>query len=407
MRNGFQDLAVRDLVSDGALLVTDGYRVRNIELASTGIPFVRGGDIGKGIINTTTDDHIAPEFESRVLKKLSQPGDVVFITKGTVGRVGFLREGQPQVVFAPQVCCWRVLNRDVLDPRFIFYLLKSQQFQANLDAVKTHGSMVADYVSISDQMSFRVTIPPLSEQRAIAYTLGTLDDKIELNCRMNENLEALAQTLFKSRLVDVMNHGLPPGWLRASLDHIANFLNGLALQKFPPNGKDSLPVIKIAQLRSGNTEGADRASADLSSEYIIEDGDVLFSWSGSLETVLWGGGRGALNQHLFKVTSDKYPKWFYYLWTKYHLPGFQAIASAKATTMGHIQRHHLSEAQVLIPTDDERHLMNAIMSPIIEKIIANNIESRTLAALRDTLLPKLLSGRIMIKEVDQDDVDKN
>jgi len=158
---------------------------------------------------------------------------------------------------------------------------------------------------------------------------------------MNQTLEAIARTFFKSWFVDFdpvrakaegRDPGLPKqiadlfpdsfeeselgeiprGWRVSGLDEIANFLNGLALQKYPPKNGRSLPVIKIAQLRAGNTDGADRASADLEPYYIVDDGDILFSWSGSLECVLWAGGRGALNQHLFKVTSVNYPKWFYY-----------------------------------------------------------------------------------------------
>jgi len=99
------------------------------------------------------------------------------------------------------------------------------------------------------------------------------------------------------------------------LDKIATYLNGLALQKFPPGDGETLPVIKIAQLRKGDSSGADRCNIDVPNDYVVQDGDVLFSWSGSLEVELWCGGRGALNQHLFKVTSSDFPKWFYYLWT--------------------------------------------------------------------------------------------
>jgi hypothetical protein len=145
---------------------------------------------------------------------------------------------------------------------------------------------------------------------------------------------------------------VPRGWGVAALDSVADFLNGLALQKFPPeNDDDWLPVIKIAQLRKGDTSGADHASQNIKSEYIVQNGDVLFSWSGSLEVEVWCGGMGALNQHLFKVTSKNFAKWFYFLWTRYHLPHFQQIAAGKATTMGHIQRKHLTEAKVLVPPE--------------------------------------------------------
>ena len=270
--------------------------------------------------------------------------------------------------------------------------------------------------------------PPLPEQKAIAHILVTLDDKIELNRRMNATLEAMARALFQSWFVDfdpvrakldgrepagldaataalfpahfqdsTLGH-IPHGWGVRSLDQIAHFLNGLALQKYPPGDGATLPVIKIAQLRKGGSEGADRCNTELAPQYIVEDGDVLFSWSGSLEVELWCGVQGALNQHLFKVTSHEFPKWFYYLWTLYHLDEFRLIAAGKATTMGHIQRGHLTAAKALVPPPALLKSMTHIMAPLIDQIIANRAQSRTLATLRDALLPKLLGGELCISE---------
>jgi len=276
----------------------------------------------------------------------------------------------------------------------------------------------------------RLSLPDIDEQLAIAHILGTLDDKIELNRRMNETLEAMARVLFKSWFVDFdpvhaktegKDPGLPKpladllpdsfedserdeipkGWEARGLDEIARFLNGLALQKFPPKDGRSLPVIKIAQLRAGNTVGADLASADLESDYVVEDGDVLFSWSGSLECILWAGGRGALNQHLFKVTSAKYPKWFYFLWIHEHLADFRHIAESKATTMGHIQRHHISGAKVYLPPADLIREASKFLSPLIDGIPQRLVESRSLAQTRDALLPKLIAGEVRVKNVNR------
>ncbi len=256
--------------------------------------------------------------------------------------------------------------------------------------------------------------------------LSSLDDKIELNRRMNATLEAMARALFQSWFVDfdpvrAKLDGRPPaaldpataalfpehleetalghtlkGWEVRSLDKTAHYLNGLALQNYPPGEGPTFPVIKIAQLRKGDSAGADRCATDLPPEYIVQDGDVLFSWSGSLEVELWCGGPGALNQHLFKVTSLEFPKWFYYLWTLYHLDEFRLIAAGKATTMGHIQRGHLTAAKVLIPPRPLLDAMTRTMSPLIYQLIANRVQSRTLATLRDTLLPKLLSGELRV-----------
>lgn len=241
-----------------------------------------------------------------------------------------------------------------------------------------------------------IPMPDIEDAKKIVSILSALDDKIDLNRRMNRTLETLAQAVFRHWFVEQVESD----WEVKSLDEIADFLNGLALQKYPADEmSDFLPVIKIAQLRKKDTIDADRASTNIPPEYIVNDGDILFSWSGSLEVVVWCGGKGALNQHLFKVTSKKYPKWFYYLWTKYHLPEFQEIAAGKATTMGHIQRHHLSNAKVLVPSDMEITEMDNVMSHILDKIITNEKESRTLAALRDSLLPKLMRGEVRVKDI--------
>ena len=144
-------------------------------------------------------------------------------------------------------------------------------------------------------------------------------------CERHEQLAATA-ALFPDAMQDSELGEIPKGWEVKPLDQIASYLNGLALQKFPPENADEyLPVIKIAQLRAGNTNGADRASIGIRSEYIVEDGDVLFSWSGSLEVDIWTGGLGALNQHLFKVTSSSIPKWFYFLRQNTIFPGFRRL----------------------------------------------------------------------------------
>jgi type I restriction enzyme, S subunit len=206
--------------------------------------------------------------------------------------------------------------------------------------------------------------------------------------------EAISQVLSSSRFIVPDQPGIPDDWQERRLDEIATFLNGLALQKYPPGDGDSLPVIKIAQLRAGHTKDADRASAEIPPAYIVEDGDLLFSWSGSLEVDIWCGGRGALNQHLFKVTSDEFPKWFCHAWILYHLPNFRAIAADKATTMGHIQRQHLHDAKVLVPPAAELKKLDTYLSPLFDKVVANRYETRTLTRLRDALVPRLLSGEV-------------
>ena len=173
------------------------------------------------------------------------------------------------------------------------------------------------------------------------------------------------------------------------------------MQKYrPAEDEIGLPVLKIKELRQGSCDvNSELCSPNIKPEYIIQDGDVVFSWSGSLLVDFWCGGTCGLNQHLFKVTSKKYDKWFYYLWTTYHLDRFISIAADMATTMGHIKREELSKSEVLIPSVSDYKEIGNLLEPIFDEIIANRIENRKLAELRDNMLPKLMNGDIDISEV--------
>lgn len=217
---------------------------------------------------------------------------------------------------------------------------------------------------------------------------------------VNNNLEQQAQAIFANEFLSLDT--LPEGWKKASLIGIADYINGLAMQKYRPTADESgIPVLKIKELRQGFCDGnSELCSPSIKSDYIIHDGDVIFSWSGSLLVDLWCGGICGLNQHLFKVTSSKYDKWFYYAWTKHHLDHFVAVAADKATTMGHIKRDELAKAGVLIPNETDYDRIGALLQPIYEMIISNRMENKKLAATRDTLLSKLMNGEIDMSEVD-------
>lgn len=273
---------------------------------------------------------------------------------------------------------------------YVYYLLKDRvsNFQQY-----SHGG-VFDTITRDTFKEIDILLPPLPEQRAIASVLSSLDDKIDLLHRQNATLEKLAETLFREWFVENPNSD----WEERPLSTIATFLNGLACQKYPPkNEVDKLPVLKIKELRNGISEDCDWCTTEIDDKYIVDNGEVIFSWSASLMVKIWNGETCILNQHLFKVMSDEFPKWYYYLWSKYHLDQFIAIARAHATTMGHIKRGDLDEAMVLVPSQKEMESYTESIEPIIEKIVTNNRQIRTLTALRDTLLPKLMSGEVRIK----------
>lgn len=284
------------------------------------------------------------------------------------------------------------------DKDFLYYVLADDDFFTYSMATSKGTKMPrGDKTSI---MQYEVPLIDLQVQKKIASVLKALDEKIKLNNEINNNLEQQAKAIFSNEFLTLET--LPDGWKQASLINIADYLNGLAMQKYRPTADETgIPVLKIKELRQGCCDdNSELCSPSIKSEYIIHDGDVIFSWSGSLLVDFWCGGICGLNQHLFKVTSNKYNKWFYYAWTKHHLDRFIAVAADKATTMGHIKRDELSKAEVLIPNEADYKRIETLLQPIYDLIIANRIENKKLAETRDTLLPKLMTGEIDITEVD-------
>ncbi|WP_424685399.1 restriction endonuclease subunit S [Enterococcus sp.] len=313
-------------------------------------------------------------------------------------------------------------KKDEILPKYLYYLSISNDLRnrAIKSMTGTSGRQRAQKESILD---YEIFLPRLDIQKKIVDILDSLDSKIELNNQMIATLEELAAVLFKRWFVDFefpdekgnpyKSSGgkmgdselgeIPEGWKVKSLTQIAIYKNGLAMQKFRPTDMDnSLPVLKIKELNQGFVDSSsDRCSIDIKDDVKVFNGDVIFSWSGTLLVKLWTGGNAGLNQHLFKVTSDQYEKWFYFLWTKQYLNQFVEIAKDKATTMGHIKRENLNNSKVCYPTTDELWKMfSGTFSGLIDKLIELGLENNSLKRTRDSLLPKLLLGELSLKKDD-------
>ena len=231
------------------------------------------------------------------------------------------------------------------------------------------------------------------------HTYSPYQPLFHKNRRINDNLEQQAQALFNYYFIDTPE--LLGEFSVGSLADAANYVNGLAMQKYRPiSGEKELPVLKIKELGQGRIDSSsDFCSNEIDSYYKVYDGDVIFSWSGTLMVKIWCGGKCGLNQHLFKVSSKTTPKWFYYFWTKHHLDNFIRIAKDKAVTMGHIKRGELEKAEVLFPNNSVMKKLDTLMAPFLDQIIEKECEIRKLALLRDTLLPKLISGELVINDI--------
>lgn len=284
---------------------------------------------------------------------------------------------------------------DKIDKHFLYWIMRTYDYQKYI--VKHCSGSTVKHTSPNNIGSYFFKAPSLKKQKDIASILDNFEAKIELNRRINANLEAQAQALFRSWFVD--NDNQLDNYQTKSLTDIAQYLNGLAMQKFPPESiQNSLPVLKIKELGQGLCDASsDRCSTSIKPEYIINDGDVIFSWSGTLLVDVWCGGKCGLNQHLFKVTSDNYPKWFIFYWTKHHLDKFIRIAKDKAVTMGHIKRCDLESSEVKVPEKSILEYLDKIFTPLFDSMITHRIENRKLSALRDTLLPKLMAGELNLE----------
>ena len=349
-----------------------------------------------------------------------------------VGRVG----AYCGCVYKCDSKCWvsdnaiSVFAKDIVDTQFLYYLMTTLDFHHH-HIGGAQPLMTQDIIG-----DFTVSIPPLPVQNQIVHILKSLDDKIEVNRQINDNfviepffeilliwaittlindnLEQQAQALFKSWFVDFEPFRnqpfveselgmIPQDWRVASLSSVADYINGLAMQKYRPAGNETgLPVLKIKELGQGCCDDSSELCSPslIGEKYVIDNGDIIFSWSGTLMVKIWCGGKCGLNQHLFVVKPYDTPKWFAYQWTKHHLDNFIQIAKDKAVTMGHIKRGELDKAKVLIPDKDNLTKISSIMMPIHQQIISHEIESRRLASLRYTLLPRLMSGGLKVNEVE-------
>ena len=288
------------------------------------------------------------------------------------------------------------------------------------------GSTMA---SLNQKIIARIPIllPPLPEQRMIASTLGALDDKIELNRKMNATLEAMARALFRDWFVDfgptrakmegrapylspdlwslfpdrLDDEGKPEGWAYEPLLDLAEWVNGAAYKNMHfSDAPDALPVIKIAELKSGVTGNTQRTATDLGTRYLINDGELLFSWSGnpdtSIDTFLWTGGKAWLNQHIFAVRQNgKRSKPYLHALLKFLKPEFAELARNKQTTgLGHVTKADMQRMMVCAASSEVHQAFDRLIEPIFNQALGLQTETRTLAQTRDLLLPRLMSGEL-------------
>lgn len=389
-----------------------GSDVKKEFYVDNGVPILNGSNLQGFKLKEDSFGYLTKEKADSLKKCNAHRGDIIVTHRGTLGQIVYVPVNSKYDRYVISQSQFRFrCKADLVDVQYLVYYFHTREGQYKILANASQVGVPALARATSTFRLIDIKLPPLDDQRRIASILSSLDRKIELNNKINADLEEMAQAIFKNWFVDFepFKDGkfvdselgmIPEGWKVGRLTEIASYMNGLAMQKFPPeNTEDSLPVLKIKELGQGfcGTD-SDRCSCNIKDECKIHNGDVIFSWSGTLLVDVWCGGDCGLNQHLFKVTSNDYPKWFYYYWTKHHLQEFIHIAKDKAVTMGHIKRGHLEEALVAIPDNDSMEKAHELFEPILSKMISLRLENSRLSLLRDTLLPRLMSGELEVPE---------
>ncbi len=390
------------------------------EYRDDGIPFLRSQNVKPFVIDQTDLKFINIEFHSKLAKSALSPGDVVIVRTGTPGTAAVIPDWLPEANCADLVI---VRPSSKVLPRYIAYYING----VAMHHINSHVvGAVQQHFNVGSAKELPISLPSLDEQTAIVRALGQLDDKIELNRRMNETLGATARAIFRSWFVDFdpvvakvdgrQPYGMsaetaalfpehfeeselnpiPLGWSCGTIADIAQYVNG---RNFTKNATGTgRMVIRIAELNSGPGGSTIYNDVEADSVSTAYPDDILFAWSGSLDVYRWHRDEALINQHIFKVVCDEYPKWFVHIQLQEAMPFFQGIAADKATTMGHIKRHHLSEADLTIPPQPLMDHATTVIQPFFDHIHTNERESMTIAAIRDTLLPKLLSGKIRLRD---------
>ena len=420
----FDHTTFAKLISEGALEVGDGYRAKNEELGGDGLIFLRAGHVTDTHIDFSGIERFHTHLESRVSSKLAKPGDTVITTKGnSTGRTTFVSPSMPQFVYSPHLSYWRSLDRDRIEGGFLRYWCKSAEFRTQLTGMKASTDM-APYLSLVDQKRLEITLPSIQEQRAIAHILGTLDDKIELNRCMNETLEAMARALFKSWFVDfdpvrAKAEGREPGLPKHIADLFPDSFEDSELGEIPKGWEvgcvDDEFELTMGQSPPGETynkaeEGIPfyQGRADFGFRFpmrrvycsaptrMARAGDTLISVRAPVGDINMASedcaiGRGvAAARH--KTGSRSYSYQF--------MRGLHEVFArfeAEGTVFGSIGKKDFHAIPCVMPPRDVVVAFETMLSPVDSRIEATECESRALAALRDTLLPKLVSGEIRVR----------
>ncbi|MBO0854959.1 MAG: restriction endonuclease subunit S [Nocardia sp.] len=395
---------VRELVESGLLRVEDGnhgeYRPRPDEFVEEGVSYIRAADMTSGVIDFKSAGKISQVARERIRKGIGNAGDVILSHKGTVGRVAVAPPNSPEFVCSPQTTFWRSLDASVLDQQYLMYFMCSANFLRQLDVLKGQTDM-APYVSLTDQRSIVLQLPPITQQRGIAEVLGALDDKIAANGRVGRLAEELADAKFREAV-----EGIP------FADNTFADLADVGGGGTPKTTVEEFWGGQVAWATPTDVTGLDLPYLSTTSRTITEDGlgacasalyppgSILMTSRATIGAFAIAELPMAVNQGFIVVNAFK-PN---YQWWLYHemrsrIPEF--LSHANGATFLELSRGRFKVLPVRLAHDGVIARFSAEVDKLHKLAAQVQSESRTLAKTRDELLPLLMSGKLRVKDAEQ------
>jgi len=413
---------ISDLIEAKFLIIGDGYRAKNLELSpDKGLPFARAGNINDGF-QLENAECLAPENLHKVGEKVSQIGDVLFTSKGTVGRVAFVTNETPEFVYSPQLTWWRAIDTQQIYPEFLYCWMRGQEFISQINSFSGQTDMAA-YVSLKDQRQMMyITLPKIEEQKEITVVISCLDRKISNLRQQNETLEAIAQTLFKHWFVDfefpnedgkpyrssggeMVRSELgktPVGWRFGCLGDVVSINTESISNSYKYK---NIEYVDISSVGIGKLEGT--------SPYLLKDAPSRARRLVKHGDVIWSGVRPNRKSYLFiahppenlivstgfiTLTPNLIPSSYLYSWVTTDAFVEYLTFNASGSAYPAVKAEHFEIADVLLPEKPILNRFHAVVDPMRGKIHQNALQIQTLTKTRDRLLPKLMSGQLRITE---------
>ncbi|WP_437621518.1 restriction endonuclease subunit S [Sorangium sp. So ce1151] len=401
-----------------------------------GVPIVRVDNIRDGRMYVDNALRVRPEIEAKHARTRLRGGEVLLTVVGA-------NFGQSAVV-PKALAGWNVARavavlpvRADVSPNWLAFCLRHPSLQQIMNAWA--NTTAQPTLNLKEVALLPIPLPPRRERDGITEILCAIDDKIEINQRIERTLEAMARALFKSWFVDfdpvrAKTEGrqpsgmdsatadlfpeslkdsdsmgnIPQSWSVRSVYDCATYVNGAAYRDFDFSANRSgLPIVKIAELKTGVTGQTKFTCLNPGERYKIVTGDILFSWSGnpdtSIDVFLWTGGDAWLNQHIFKVvTLNRRQRVFVFFLLRWLRPVFAEIARNKQTTgLGHVTAQDMKRLLVPMPTDAVLAAFEQQAGTWLDAMLFYSLQSATLAGIRDTLLPQLISGELRLKDAEK------